>query len=65
MERMTCTECAAESFSAAAKTLIEHGDRCPVCGGQLVLEPREPVTVPADAPADDAEAVGRPLDRER
>ncbi len=48
MERMTCTECAAESFSAAAKTLVESGARCPVCGGELALEPREPVTVPAN-----------------
>jgi hypothetical protein len=58
MERMTCTECAAESFSAAAKTLIETGDRCPVCGGELALQPREPVTVPAGAPADEADSHG-------
>ena len=49
MERMTCTECAAESYSAAAKTLVEQGGRCPVCGGELKVEPREPVPVTAEA----------------
>ena len=58
MERMTCTECAAESYSAAAKTLVGRGDRCPVCGGELVVESREWVTVPAAEP-EEAAAGGR------
>ena len=58
MERMRCTECAAESYSAAAKTLVERGDRCPVCGGVLVVESREWVTVPPGQP-EEAAAAGR------
>jgi hypothetical protein len=42
---MTCTECGAESFSAAAKTLVEGGERCPACGGPLTIAPSEPVAV--------------------
>jgi hypothetical protein len=29
------------SFSAAAKTLVERGERCPQCGGELALAERE------------------------
>jgi hypothetical protein len=43
MERMLCTQCAAVSYSAAATKLIEQGERCPRCGGPLVLEKSEPV----------------------
>ncbi|MBV9214399.1 MAG: hypothetical protein JOZ25_12230 [Actinobacteria bacterium] len=60
---MTCTECAAESFSAAAKTLVEQGDRCPACGGELVVEPRELMTVPPEEPRE-APTGGR-FDRDR
>lgn len=46
---MRCTQCAAESFSAAARTLVEEGYRCPVCGGEVALAPDEtPVAVAAD-----------------
>ena len=64
MERMTCTECAAESYSAAAKTLVEQGGRCPVCGGELKVEPREPVPVTAEAPAPEQPSSKR-FERER
>jgi hypothetical protein len=39
---MRCTQCAAVSFSAAARTLIEQGERCPQCGGEMALAPEEP-----------------------
>jgi hypothetical protein len=46
---MRCTQCAAESYSAAARTLIEQGERCPQCGGEMILAPEEPrVAVTAD-----------------
>ena len=64
MERMTCTECAAESYSAAAKTLVEQGDRCPVCGGELKVAPREPVPVTAEARGPE-QPTGKRFERER
>jgi hypothetical protein len=45
MERMLCAECAAVSYSAAAKTLVESGERCPRCGGPLMMEEAEPAGV--------------------
>ena len=52
---MRCTQCAAVSFSAAARTLVEQDYRCPQCGGELMLVPVEPpVAVGAeDAPRDE------------
>jgi ribosomal protein S27AE len=41
MERMLCESCAAVSYSAAAKKLVERGATCPRCGGALVLDDRE------------------------
>ena len=37
MEEMRCTQCGAVSFSAAARTLIQRGERCPQCGGEVTL----------------------------
>ena len=47
---MRCTQCAAVSFSAAARPLVERNYRCPQCGGELVLGPgaEPPVGVLAD-----------------
>jgi DNA-directed RNA polymerase subunit RPC12/RpoP len=42
LDQLRCTQCAAESYSAAARTLVEQGYRCPVCGGEVVLVPQEP-----------------------
>ena len=57
---MRCTQCAAVTFSAAARTLVERGYRCPECGGEIALapEPQPPVGVVAEAPgeADEREA---------
>ena len=47
MERMLCESCAAVSYSAAARQIVDEGERCPRCGGVLVLETDE--RVPAAA----------------
>ena len=67
MDEMRCTQCAASSFSAAARTLVERGSRCPQCGGELVLAPeRQPVGVGASSEpdADDAADRARRFERE-
>jgi len=43
MERMLCVQCAAVTYSAAATKMVERGERCQRCGGQLSVEPSEPV----------------------
>ena len=48
MERMLCAQCAAVTYSAAAWKLVERGDRCLRCGGELRLAPTESL---AGAPA--------------
>ena len=69
---MRCTQCAAVSFSAAARTLVERGERCPQCGGEVALV-QEPVAVvaegakaqdAADGTATDGKSQGRRFDRE-
>lgn len=55
MDEMRCTQCATESFSAAARTLVERGYRCPQCGGEFALavpEARAPVGVLAESPGE-------------
>ena len=48
MERMLCESCAAVSYSAAARQIVERGqDHCPRCGGVLALEQDD--RVPAGA----------------
>ncbi len=57
---MRCTQCAAVSYSAAARTLVERGDRCPQCGGELVLSEREqPQTVGVSVAETPSEADSR------
>ena len=34
---MVCEDCATVYFSAAARTMVERGERCSNCGGRLVL----------------------------
>jgi Zn-finger nucleic acid-binding protein len=43
MERMLCESCAAVSYSAAARQIVERGDRCPRCGGVLAVDRGERV----------------------
>jgi hypothetical protein len=52
MERMLCAECAAVTYSAAAKKMVDRGERCARCGGELRLEP--PLAVGAAPAGDDA-----------
>jgi hypothetical protein len=53
------------SFSAAARTLVERGERCPQCGGELVLapEPPPPVGVTAETPTEASEREERERSR--
>ncbi len=41
MNRMVCEDCRSVFYSAAARTMVENGERCPTCGGRLRLEPEE------------------------
>ena len=64
---MRCTQCAAASFSAAARTMIEQGYRCPVCGGEVALAPQEPpvaVAADGDGASGPDERSGRRFDRD-
>ena len=65
---MRCTQCAATSWSAAARTMIEQGYRCPVCGGEVALAPQgPPVAVAAErenAPVRPDERPGGRFDRD-
>jgi hypothetical protein len=50
LDQMRCTQCAAVSYSAAARLLVERGERCPLCGGAMALVPDDaPVAVAAEA----------------
>jgi hypothetical protein len=63
---MRCMQCAAISFSAAARTLVEQGHGCGDCGGELALVPVElpvAVAVAGDPTADDG-AHERRFDRD-
>src|SRR3954452_2742918 len=37
LNRMVCEDCGTVSYSAAARTMVERGERCSKCGGRLVL----------------------------
>ena len=37
MNRMVCEDCGTVYYSAAARTMVERGERCSKCGGRLVL----------------------------
>jgi DNA-directed RNA polymerase subunit RPC12/RpoP len=37
LNRMVCESCGTVYYSAAAKTMVERGERCAKCGGRLVL----------------------------
>ena len=39
---MVCEQCATVYYSAAARTMVERGERCEKCGGRLVLAPPDP-----------------------
>lgn len=48
MNRMVCEDCGTVFYSAAAKTMVERGERCAKCGGRLVLADA-PRPVPASS----------------
>ena len=60
MNRMVCEDCSTIYFSAAARTMVERGERCANCGGRLVLAdgPR-PVHAPPE-PVGNGEPDGEP-----
>ena len=70
LDEMRCTQCAAVSFSAAARPLVERGYRCPQCGGELVLAPQaraseeQAVGVMAESRGDAAESPDEAEQRE-
>jgi DNA-directed RNA polymerase subunit RPC12/RpoP len=37
LNRMVCEDCGTVYYSAAARTMVERGERCAKCGGRLVL----------------------------
>jgi DNA-directed RNA polymerase subunit RPC12/RpoP len=37
MNRMVCEQCGTVYYSAAARIMVEQGERCDKCGGKLVL----------------------------
>src|SRR4051794_24119208 len=37
LNRMVCEDCGTVYYSAAARTMVERGERCSKCGGRLVL----------------------------
>ena len=52
MDNLICTDCGATYYSAAARLMVERGERCD-CGGPLEArdaDDRAPVGVGADAP---------------
>ena len=56
MNKMVCEDCGTVYYSAAARTMVERGDRCPSCGGALVLADG-PRPLPSDPePAGDGPA---------
>ncbi len=50
MNRMVCEDCGTVYFSAAARTMVQRGERCSNCGGRLVLaEGPRPVHANSDS----------------
>jgi DNA-directed RNA polymerase subunit RPC12/RpoP len=37
VNRMVCEDCGTVYYSAAARTMVERGERCSKCGGRLLL----------------------------
>jgi DNA-directed RNA polymerase subunit RPC12/RpoP len=37
LNRMVCEHCGTVYYSAAARIMVEQGERCAKCGGKLVL----------------------------
>lgn len=50
MNKMVCEDCGTVYYSAAAKTMVEQGERCAKCGGRLLLDENGPARVIASVP---------------
>jgi DNA-directed RNA polymerase subunit RPC12/RpoP len=53
VNRLACEDCGTVYYSAAAKTLVEQGERCAKCGGRLLYDEDDgpgPVAVSAPEP---------------
>ena len=37
VNKMVCEDCGTVYYSAAARTMVARGERCPKCSGKLVL----------------------------
>jgi hypothetical protein len=37
VNKLVCEDCATVYYSAAARTMVERGERCAKCGGRLLL----------------------------
>jgi DNA-directed RNA polymerase subunit RPC12/RpoP len=37
VNRMVCEDCETVYYSAAARTMVQRGERCAKCGGRLIL----------------------------
>ena len=37
MNKMVCEDCGTVYYSAAARSMVDRGERCPKCSGKLVL----------------------------
>ena len=37
MNKMVCEDCSTVYYSAAARIMVERGERCSKCGGKLLL----------------------------
>ena len=60
MNRMVCEDCATVYFSAAARTMVQRGERCANCGGRLVLDDGPPPLEAAHEPVGNGEPDGEP-----
>jgi NAD-dependent SIR2 family protein deacetylase len=49
VNRLVCEDCGTVYYSAAAKTMVEQGERCAECGG-LLRYANGPERVPVTAP---------------
>jgi DNA-directed RNA polymerase subunit RPC12/RpoP len=58
MMRLRCEDCGTPFYSAAARIMVDRGERCSVCGGRLRLEepdaPRSRIRVAAREKPDPA-----------
>ena len=62
VNKLVCSDCGSVFFSAAARTLVARGERCPKCGGPLELGDADASRVPASGDGDDEDERPAPDD---